>query len=117
MKACSLVMIALLGAAAAAAPRPGAAKKPLTAAEISKAEKAVKDHLESIKGGYMTVSRITAPGLEKALPEHAFFFVLYRRLSSQPRITPKALGLTNVFVWGRDGKLSICTLNKQLEQF
>src|SRR4051812_43557822 len=108
-----LVAALLLGAAALAAPTPPEpARLKLTADEVSKADKAVKDHLESIKGGSGSVTQIKDAGLEKALPDHAFFFVLYRQFPVG-RIPPKGLRSSNVFAWGRDGKLQALTEDKQ----
>ncbi len=118
MKTCSLVLTVLLAACALAAPTPapGPAKAKLTADEIAKAEKAVKAHLDGIRGGYGAVSQIKGASLEKVLPDHAFFFVLYRQYPVG-RIPPAGLKVANVFAWGRDGKLHVFTEDKQLEKF
>src|SRR3954447_13685411 len=108
--------LSALALAAAPTPAPEPAKAKLTADELSKAEKAVKDHLESIKGSYGTTTQVKDASLEKALPDHAFFFVFYRQFPVG-RVPPKGLTPSNVFAWGRDGKLHVLTSDKQLEKF
>jgi hypothetical protein len=115
---------ALLGAAllaagaltAAPGPAPGPAKAKLTADEWAKAEKAVKARLEELKARFHQVTPVKDASLEKALPDYAFFAVLFRQYPI-PVGTPAGLKASNVFAWGRDGKLQVFTDSAQLEKF
>jgi hypothetical protein len=100
----------------AAEPNPEPAKPPLTKDQIEKAQKAVKDHLEKIKGGYGSVTRIEDKTVDRALPGYAFFAVLYRQFPVG-RIPPTGLKSSNVFAVADDAKPKALTDAKNLEKF
>jgi len=113
----SVLLLALLGAPVPgfdADPEP--TPKKLTKDDIARAEKAVKDHLEKIKGAYGMVKLIEDGPTARALPGHAFFHVLYRQYPVA-RIPPAGLRPSNVVTVGRDGKVIVMTTSKDLEKF
>lgn len=90
-------------------------KDKLTPEQVSKAEKAVKAHLEKIKGDYATIKQIKDDNLERALPGYAFFGVLYRQYPVG-RVPPAGLKVANVFAV-QDDKLEALTDMKGLETY
>jgi len=111
----SLAPQSLLAAVADTDPEP--ARKKLTKDDIEKAEKAVKAHLEKIKGSSGQVNLIKDEPTERALPGFAFYHVLYRQYPVG-RVPPEGLKSSNVFVVeGKDFKPVALTSVKELEKF
>jgi hypothetical protein len=103
-----------LGWAAEPDPEPG--KKKLSKEDVAKAEKAVKTHLDKIKGSYGMVTLIKDEATERALPGYAFFAVLYRQYPVA-RVAPTGLKASNVFAVAADFKPKPLTVVKELEKF
>jgi len=94
-------------------PDPPGGKAPR--ADVVKAEKAVKAYLEKVKGGYGTVTHVKDETLERTLPGHTFFAVLYRQFPVG-RIPPAGLKVSNVFAV-QDDRVEALTEKKDLERY
>jgi len=100
---------------ASSAPLPE--KKKLTAEELAKAEKAVKDFVEEKKAGMGQLQPIKDERLEKVFPRHAFYTLLFRQFPVG-RIPPKGFVVSNVLVADAEGKVTLFTAaNKELLDF
>jgi hypothetical protein len=131
-KLTALLVPALLLGAASAAPTPAPAVKKLTGDEWKTATTAVDNWLKDKRAAYGQVLPISdaLPGktpideerrkaaapVVRALPDHAFFFLIYRQFPVG-RIPPPGLRSANVLAWGRDGKVVALTSEKELEKF
>jgi hypothetical protein len=107
-------LLGLVCTLAAAAPAPE--KEKLTPEEVARAEKAVKDHLEKIKGAHGNVQVIKDEPLARLFPRYAFITVLYRQFPVA-RVLPEGLKASNVFAVGADGKFKLLNDAKGLEEF
>src|SRR5262249_26094934 len=124
MKRTRLLLGAVLLAAAclvwsgagSAAPvaKPGTGK--LTAKELAMMEKVAKDHLAMLKGDSARLTRVVDGPLEKALPGHAFFLVMFRQYPVAV-LPPPGLKSSNVFAVSREGKVMVLTDIKEQEKF
>jgi hypothetical protein len=112
----ALLLALAMGAAGAAEPSPEPVKAKPSKKEVEKAQKAVKKHLEKIKGSYGNVTPIKDAATERALPGYAFFAVLYRQYPVG-RVPPAGLKASNVFAVAADGKPKAITEVKALEKF
>lgn len=112
----ALTCLALLAWATATSAAPAPKEGKLKPEDVAKAEKAVKDYLEKIKGGYGTVTHVKDERLEKLFPRHAFFFVLYRQFPVG-RIPPKGLKSANVLAVGTDAKVQVLEAGTKLLKF
>jgi hypothetical protein len=99
---CGLVWTGL----ASAAPLPE--QKKLTAEELAKAEKAVKDYLEEMKAGFGMLQPLKDDRLEKLFPRHAFFTLLFRQFPVG-RVPPKGFVVSNILVADAQGKVTLFT--------
>jgi hypothetical protein len=88
----------------------------LTAAQVTKAENAVKDYLAKKGASYGALARVTDEPLEQAIPGYAFFNVLFRQFPVG-RVIPAGFSVSNRFVAGADAKVRILTDDKDLEKF
>src|SRR5262249_23749511 len=104
----SAVTIAASGASAPEA-------KP-TPESIAKAEKAVQEHLEKLKGTGAAVQYIKDDAVEKVFPRYYLFAVLFRQFPVG-RVPPKGLKASNLFAVDADGKVTTLTDAKELEKF
>src|SRR3954454_5383744 len=109
-----LVLLASAGFAAGAGPEP--VPKKLVKETVEKAEKAVKDHLDKLKGGYAQVKVIDDEVVVQTVPNSVCFGVLYRQFPVG-RIPPAGLSVSNVFVVAHDGKVTTLTGRTALEKF
>ena len=121
MKTCIVGAIVLFGAwllpfrdAATAAPVPETGKP--SAEGIATAEKAAKEQLDKLKGGYGTVKHVKDEPLERALPSDIFFSVLFRQYPVG-RVPPEGLKTSNLFAVDKEGKVKVVTDVKGLEEF
>jgi hypothetical protein len=105
---CGLVGLALAAAAPASDDQD---KDP-----VAKAEKAVKQKLEDLKGAGAMVKHVKDEPLQRAVPKHQFFSVLFRQYPVG-RVPPKGLKASNVFAVDADGKVTVLTDAKELEAF
>jgi hypothetical protein len=87
-----------------------------TPESIAKAEKAVKEHLEKLKGTGAAVQYIKDDAVEKVLPRYYLFAVLFRQFPVG-RVPPKGLTASNLFAVDADGKVTTLTDAKKLEKF
>src|SRR6516162_8422353 len=99
---------ALLGLAGASA----AVAAP-TDDDVKKAEKAVKEHLDTLKGSAAKVEYVKDEAVQRVLPKALVFAV---RFPQYPvgRIPPKGLKAANVFTVDGDGKVKVITDRKEL---
>jgi hypothetical protein len=107
--------LALAFVTAGAAPVP-AEKGKQTDEDVKKAEKAVTEYLEKIKGkDAARVAHVKDEALEKTLPDHIFFAVLYPQypVGRQP---PEGLSASNVLAVDKDGKVKVIKDVKGLEE-
>jgi hypothetical protein len=84
--------------------------------DVKKAEKAVTDYLEKIKGkDAARVAHVKDEALEKTLPDYIFFAVLYPQypVGRQP---PEGLSASNVLAVDKDGKVKVIKDVKVLEE-
>jgi hypothetical protein len=102
----ALLVVGALGAAD---------KDKLSKEDRDKAEKAVKDLLES-KNANGRLTAVTDEAVVKTLPDRAAFSVIF---PSYPvaRIAPEPFKMQNVFLVGKDGKPEQLNDTKQLEKF
>jgi hypothetical protein len=99
--------------AASEAPTPEAKPTPQS---IAKAEKAVKERLEKLKGAGAAVQYIKDDAVEKAFPGSCLFAVLFRQFPVG-RVPPKGLRSSNLVAVDADGKVTLLTNAKELEKF
>jgi hypothetical protein len=100
---------------ASSAPLPE--KKKLTAEELAKAEKAVKDFLEEKKAGMGVLQPLKDDRLEQLFPRYAFYTLLFRQFPVG-RVPPKGFVVSNVLVADAEGKVMHFTAaNKELLDF
>jgi hypothetical protein len=114
----ALFAAALLAASAmtmAASEGPPPEAKP-TPESIAKAEKAVTEHLEKLKGAGAAVRYIQDDAVEKAFPRYYLFAVLFRQFPVG-RVPPKGLKASNLFAVDGDAKVTTLTDAKGLEKF
>jgi hypothetical protein len=107
-------LVALTGALAPAAPADD--KKP-SPEQVAKGQDLVKKHLDGLKGGAgAIVAPIAGDDLGRALPDHLFYSVLYRRypLAQRPA---DGLSAANVFAVSRDGKVETMKDGGELGNF
>ena len=108
------VLALSFGNDANAAPIPEKGKP--SADDIAKAEKAAKEQLDKLKGGYGVVKHIKDEPLERTLPDYLCFSVLFRQYPVG-RVPPEGLKTSNVFAVDKDGKVKVLTDVKELEAF
>src|SRR5262249_35639888 len=98
--------VVLFGAAASAAP---------SADDIAKAEKAVKEYLDKVKGSAAKVEYVKDDSVQLVFPKTLWFAV---RFPQYPvgRVPPKGLKASNVFAVGGDGTVTVVTEHKELEK-
>jgi len=112
----ALLGVALLGwaASALAAPVPGSDRP--TPEDVAKAERAVRDQLEQLKGSAAELQSITDKALARTFPRYTFFCAFFRQYPVA-RLTPEGLKDSNLFAVGRGGKVELMTDSSQLKQF
>jgi len=110
-----LALLAWAGACAALTAAPAPREGKLTAEEVARAEKAAKQKLEDLKGGYGLLQPIKDEALGEVFPRHAFFSVLFRQYPVA-RVVPEGLKASNVFAVGAD-KVQVITDPRGLEAF
>src|SRR5437868_6415354 len=100
----ALLAVALLGAASSvpAAPAPG--KDRPTAEDVARAERAVKDRLEELKGSAAVVQPVRDDTLDRTFPGSLFFAAFFRQYPVA-RLTPEGLKDSDLFAVGRGGKV------------
>jgi hypothetical protein len=101
---------------AALAQNPEPVPDKLTKEQLAKAEKAARAHLDKLKGSRGRLQRIDDPVLERALPGHAFFHVLFRLYPVAIR-PPAGLKSSNVFAVDRADKVTVLITPRGLEAF
>jgi hypothetical protein len=92
-----------------------AADKP-SADDLKKAEKTVQDRLGELKGTSAKVEALTDESLARALPGQVVFSVLFRLFPVAIR-PPEPLKSQNLFAVGPDGKLTVVSDPKGLEDY
>src|SRR6267142_1191280 len=83
---------------------------------IDKAQRAVTEHLEKIKGGHGQIVHLEDPSLASCFPDDVFFAVRYRQFPVARQL-PEGLRASNVFVVRKNGKLLHVKDGRALEQF
>jgi hypothetical protein len=106
-----LAVVAVLTVTAAAL----AADKP-SADDLKKAEKTVQDRLGELKGPNAKVEAITDEPVQRALPGQMVFSVFFRLFPVAIR-PPEPLKSQNLFFVGPDGKLTVVSDIKGLEDY
>jgi hypothetical protein len=95
-------------------PRAGEPKQ-LPKEAVEKAQSALKNHLEKVKGSDGQIVRIDAAPLRQLFPKDVFFAVRYRVYPVAQRL-PKGMKPSNVFVFSR-GKLTPIGNDLKLDEF
>jgi hypothetical protein len=112
---CCMLLLSLISLPAGADEKePG--KKKLSKAQIAKAEKAVKKHLEKVKGGHGQLARIDDKAVAKSIPGYAFFAVLYRQFPVPVQL-PQGMKAANLFAVGTDAKPKLLSSGDDLRNF
>jgi hypothetical protein len=111
MTARLLAAVAMLSVAVAAL----AADKP-SADDLKKAEKTVQDRLAELKGTNAKVEALTEEVLPRALPGPMVYSVFFRLFPVAIR-PPEGLKPQNLFFVGSDGKLTVVSDVKGLEEY
>jgi hypothetical protein len=106
-----LAVVAVLSVTAAVL----AADKP-SADDVKKAEKTVQDRLAELKGANARVEALSEDFLQRALPGQIIFFALFRQYPIAKR-PPEGLKAQNLFFVGADGKLTVVSDVKGLEDY
>jgi hypothetical protein len=84
--------------------------------DLARAEKALKAHLKKIKAKDAEVNPVKYEAIQRSLPGHHFFGVLFRQ-HPVPRMPPKGFKPSNVCVVKPDGNLEFFTSARELEKF
>jgi hypothetical protein len=92
-----------------------AADDKLSADDIAKAEKAVKEQLEKGKASAARVQRIDDAVLAKVFPKHAFFSAIFPQYPVA-RLAPEPYKSANIFAVGADMKPTLITDSKALSE-
>jgi hypothetical protein len=87
-----------------------------SAEEIKKAEKLVADKLADLKADRGKVERITDDAIDRALPGHIYFSVLFVQFPVG-RPVPEPFKVSNVYAVSPEGKLKLLTGAKELEAY
>lgn len=81
-----------------------------------KAAKALKEYLTKAKATTGTSAKIDDKSVDKALPSHHFYHLLFRQFPVG-RIPPEGLKASNVIAIGPDGKAQAITSAAEMEKF
>jgi hypothetical protein len=111
-----LLVSAVLGVVVTAAMAAPAPEKKRTAADVARAEKAAREHLDRLKGAAGAIEYVKDEAVVAALPNDFFFTVLFRQYPVA-RVTPEGLKASNVFAVDGEGKVEVLTDAKMLEKF
>jgi len=109
-------ILAWAGALLLAGGAAGDTTKRPTADDVAKAEKAVRQELEKVKGGHGQFTRVEDDAVAKTFPGYVFFTVLFRQYPVAP-VVPEGLKPSNVFAVGPDGKPQLINDQKAMEKF
>jgi hypothetical protein len=94
----------------------GAEDEKRSAEAIAKAEKAVKEHLESLKAVGVRIEYVKDSAVESSLPRQYLFTVLFPQFPVG-RVPPEGLKASNVLSVDGEGKVTAITDVKQMEKF
>jgi hypothetical protein len=111
--ALTLFALAVTGLLTAA---PVPEKEKVSADDIAKAEKMVKDEMARLKGENGAVMVVKDEPLARAFPRHVFITVFFRQFPVA-RVLPEGLSASNIFVVGPDSKLVHIKDAKALQGF
>jgi hypothetical protein len=112
--AAALLGAAVLAAGAAAEDEPDKTKP--AAPGRARAEIAVKAEMEKLKGGHGSLRPIKHEALDRALPGHFFFAVIYRRFPA-PQVPPAGLKASNVLAFSPEGQVHVLSDVKAVEKY
>lgn len=108
------LLLSLTLAAHAADTEP--APKRLTAAEVEKAAKSAREHLEKLMASAAAVAAIKDEATARALPGHAFFTALFRQYPVG-MVPPAGLSSSNLVAVDAKGKVTVISKEADLEKF